>query len=123
MDSLCIFKLSHNKFYVDKIDKDILVEMTELYSINFLYNIWEQLHNPDINFNKKNYLERKNIKWLNTYFFVGIHKIRDFKESDDLDIITLKYMKKHGIENVRGGNFQKEIFNEKDLQFIKNIID
>ena len=32
-------------------------------------------------------------------------------------------MKEYGIENVRGGNFQKEIFNEEELQFIKNIIE
>ena len=59
MDSLCIFELSQNKFYVDKIDKDTLAEMIELSSINFLYNIWDQLHNPNINLNKKNYLEKK----------------------------------------------------------------
>ena len=123
MDSLCIFELSQNKFYVDKIDKDTLAEMIELSSINFLYNIWDQLHNPNINLNKKNYLEKKNTKWLNKYFFVCIHKIRDFKESDDLDVVTLKCMKEYGIENVRGGNFQKEIFNEEELQFIKNIIE
>ena len=123
MDSLCVFKLSQNKYYVDKIDKNTLSNFIELSSINILYNIWEQLHNPDINLNKKNYLELKNANWLNKYFFVGIQELHDFKESDDLDILTLKYMKKYGIENVRGGNFQKEIFNEIELLFIKNIIE
>jgi hypothetical protein len=72
--------------------------------------------------NKKNYLELKNINWLNSYYFVGIDKLRDFKESDNLDIITLKYMKKYGIENVRGGIFQNEILNEKELEFITKCI-
>lgn len=123
MDSLCVFKLSQNKYYIDKINKSVIPDIIEISSINILYNIWEQLHNPNINLNKKNYLELKNIKWLNTYYFLGIEELRDFKESDDLDIITLKYMKKYGIENVRGGNFQKNIFNETELQFIKNIIE
>jgi len=122
MDSLCVFKLSQNKYYVDKIEQSVLPGIIELSSINLLYNIWEQLHNPDINLNKKNYLELKNINWLNSYYFVGIDKLRDFKESDNLDIITLKYMKKYGIENVRGGIFQNEILNEKELEFITKCI-
>jgi len=122
MDSLCVFKLSQNKYYVDKIEEPVLPSIIELSSINLLYNIWEQLHNPDINLNKKNYLELKNINWLNSYYFVGIDKLRDFKESDNLDIITLKYMKKYGIENVRGGIFQNEILNEKELEFITKCI-
>ena len=123
MDSLCVFKLSQNKYYVDKIDKDTLSNFIELSSINILYNIWEQLHNPNINLNKKNYLELKNIKWLNTYYFIGIEELRNFKESDDLDIITLKYMRKYGLDNVRGGSFQNDIFDEKELKFLKSIIE
>ena len=123
MDSLCVFKLSQNKYYVDKIDKDTLSNFIELSSINILYNIWEQLHNPDIKLNKKNYLELKNTKWLNTYYFVSIQELHDFKESDDLDIITLKYMKKYGIENVRGGIFQNDSFIEEDMILLKNIIE
>ena len=122
MDSLCVFKLSQNKYYVDKIEQSVLSGIIELSSINLLYNIWEQLHNPDINLNKKNYLELKNINWLNSYYFVGIDKLRDYKKSDDLNIITLKYMKKYGIENVRGGIFQNEILNEKELEFITKCI-
>ena len=122
MDSLCVFKLSQNKYYVDKIEQSVLPGIIELSSINLLYNIWEQLHNPDINLNKKNYLELKNINWLNSYYFVGIDKLRDYKKSDDLNIITLKYMKKYGIENVRGGIFQNEILNEKELEFITKCI-
>ena len=122
MDSLCVFKLSQNKYYVDKINKSVIPDIIELSSINIIYNIWEQLHNPDINLNKKNYLELKNIKWLNKYYFVGIDKIQDFNESDDLNIITLKYMKKYGTENVRGGMFQNEILNETELEFVKIVI-
>jgi len=117
-----VFKLSQNKYYIDKIDKDTLSSFIELSSINILYNVWEQLHNPDINLNKKNYLEQKNTKWLNTYFFVGIQELHDFKESDDLDILTLKYMKKYGIENVRGGIFQNEIFNEIELKLLNKFV-
>jgi len=117
-----VFKLSQNKYYIDKIDKDTLSSFIELSSINILYNVWEQLHNPDINLNKKNYLELKNTKWLNTYFFVSIQELHDFKESDDLDILTLKYMKKYGIENVRGGIFQNEIFNEIELKLLNKFV-
>jgi hypothetical protein len=123
MDSLCVFKLSQNKYYVDKISKSVIPDIIEISSINILYNIWEQLHNPDINLNKKNYLELKNIKWLNTYYFLGVEELRDFKESDDLDIITLNYMKKYGLDNVRGGSFQNDIFDEKELKFLKTIIE
>jgi hypothetical protein len=123
MDSLCVFKLSQNKYYVDKINKSVIPDIIEISSINILYNIWEQLHNPNINLNKKNYLELKNIKWLNTYYFLGIEELRNFKESDDLDIITLKYMRKYGLDNVRGGSFQNDIFDEKELKFLKTIIE
>ena len=44
-------------------------------------------------------------KWTFLHQPLNIHETRELKSDDDEDLVTLEYMKQHGIYNVRGGGF------------------
>jgi len=44
-------------------------------------------------------------KWTFLHQPLSIHETRELKSDDDEDLVTLEYMKQHGIYNVRGGTF------------------
>ena len=53
--------------------------------------------------------------WTNTYKLLNIIELL---ESTDIDDVTLKYMKKYGIENVRGGSWQQMKLSEDQIKEI-----
>ena len=61
----------------------------------------------------------KSPKWIKKYTPKKLISIYKFTENnDDVNILTLKYMKKYGIENVRGGCFSSINLSKYDLYTI-----
>ena len=44
-------------------------------------------------------------KWTFLHQPLNIYETRELKSDDDEDLVTLEYMKQHGIYNVRGGTY------------------
>lgn len=89
------FLLNDNKYYIEKTkNKNLKIE------------------NFDLN---------KTI-WIQKYKLIKILEIFDKCDEYDEDKITLKYMGKYGIDNVRGGSFCQENLSEQDKMFINKMI-
>ena len=94
--NIYIIKCANNKYYVGK------------------------SQNPE-----KRFLEHINGEgstWTSKYEPKKIVKIIPNASPFDEDRYVKEYMNKYGIENVRGGNFQKDFFNEIELEFINKLI-
>ena len=91
-----ILKLKDNKYYIGKTD------------------------NPK--FRLDNHFKASGSSWTTKYKPIQI--IGLFPDCDDFDEdkYTLKYMKKYGIENVRGGSFCKDTLSSETLLTIKKMI-
>ena len=61
-------------------------------------------------------------KWTYLHLPINIHEIREMKTEYDEDNITLKYMKKYGIYNVRGGQFCALEFKPQNIRDIKQCL-
>ena len=61
--------------------------------------------------------------WTKKYKPITIHEIRPDCDDGDEDKITLEYMKKYGIDNVRGGPRCKIDMDIALIQFIQDIIN
>lgn len=91
-----VLKLRSNKYYVGKTD------------------------NP--NFRLNNHFDSNGSEWTKKYVPISVHELRPDCSSSDETTITKEYMKKYGIDNVRGGPWcQIDISEHKSS--IKHIID
>ena len=63
-----------------------------------------------------------NLRWLLQYKPVAVIEVMHSLDTWDEDKITLKYMDKHGIENVRGGSFNSIILSSEELFTIRAMI-
>ena len=89
-------KLQNNKFYIGKTD------------------------NPNIRL--ENHFNDSGSAWTKKYNPISIHQvIPDCKEHDE-QRITQEYMKKYGIDNVRGGPWCEIKLKVDEIQFIKKLI-
>lgn len=64
----------------------------------------------------------QNHKWLLNYKPIQIQEIIHSLDAWDEDKITLKYMDKYGIDNVRGGSFNSIILKHEELTTIRTMI-
>ncbi len=89
-------KLQNNKFYIGKTD------------------------NP--NFRLENHFNDSGSAWTKKYNPISIHQvIPDCKDHDE-QRITQEYMKKYGIDNVRGGPWCGVKLDSDEIRFIKKLI-
>lgn len=73
--------------------------------------------------NKDNYhLKLQNILWIRKYNPVKVIKIIKNSLNEDLDKYTIKYMKKFGIMNVRGGSFSAITLQNDEKEFLYKMI-
>jgi hypothetical protein len=70
----------------------------------------------------KELAKKHNLRWLINYKPFRIHEIIHSLDTWDEDKITLKYMDKYGIDNVRGGSFNSIILADEELATIRNMI-
>jgi len=95
MSLLYVLKLESNKFYIGKTN-NIKKRFTEHFNgINCSYTT---IYKP--------------LQVLET------HKYYDFGE----DMLTLKYMKRYGINNVRGGSYSSPNLPEEEIRLINKMI-
>ena len=70
----------------------------------------------------KNHFAEGGSSWTKKYSPISIHKIESDCDDEDEDKTTLQYMKKFGIENVRGGSFCKIKLDEPEIRVINQMI-
>lgn len=67
---------------------------------------------PDIRLNK--HFKKAGSCWTRKYSPVSVLEVFEEKHELDEDFCTIRYMKKYGIENVRGGSFCRLILAEEE---------
>jgi hypothetical protein len=96
MGAICVFSLMDNKYFIIRIDNSNLK-----YINNFLFV--EDRHELN-NFLPEDVL---NNEWLTKYKIIQLDLIQDSKNQSDEELFVKRYMRKYGINNVRGGNNAK----------------
>jgi hypothetical protein len=96
MGAICVFSLIDNKYFIIRIDNSNLK-----YINNFLFV--EDRHELN-NFLPEDVL---NNEWLTKYKIIQLDLIQDSKNQSDEEFFVKRYMRKYGINNVRGGNNAK----------------
>lgn len=94
--SIYVLKLKHNKYYIGK-------------SIN-------------VNKRIKQHFKGKGSTWTKLYKPIEIFEIRRNCDDFDEEKITLQYMKKYGINNVRGGSYARIKLDQYELNQVVRII-
>ena len=92
-----VLKLTSNKYYVGKTT------------------------NPS--FRLKDHFTENGSSWTKIFKPIKLHELRSDCDSFDEDKITLQYMKKHGIDNVRGGSFCQYKLSKNSKETINNMIN
>ena len=77
-------------------------------------------NNPDFRFQK--HFNYNGSEYTKKYNPINLFELISNQDDFDEDKITLKYMKKHGIENVRGGRYCKLILDDDDIKNINKSI-
>lgn len=91
-----ILKLRNNKYYIGK------------------------TQNPT--FRLEDHFENNGSTWTKINKPILVHEIKPDCDNEDEDKITIQYMKKYGINNVRGGSFCKNKLDEASVSTIKRMI-
>lgn len=78
--------------------------------------------NPRFSIKDCNNINHKGIQWINYYKPRYLVEILRSNDTWDEDKITLKYMDKYGIENVRGGAFSTYVLSSDQIQTIQYMI-
>ena len=97
MVSIYILKLQTNKYYIGK------------------------SHNTKIRIN--DHISENGADWTKKYLPIKILKIINDCDDFDEDKYTLKYMKKYGIDNVRGGSFCQLNLSEGCIKLLNRMIN
>ena len=92
-----VLKLTSNKYYVGKTT------------------------NPS--FRLKDHFTKNGSSWTKIFKPIKLHELRPDCDSFDEDKITLQYMKKHGIDNVRGGSFCQYKLTKTSKETINRMIN
>jgi len=109
MAVICIFKQKEEKYFVLRFEGERLKKIN-----NFVFETdSHELHE----FLPKDVLENE---WIKRYPIVRIELIEYSKDESDEDEITIKLMKKHGINNVRGGSYNNIVLSNDIINQIKN---
>ena len=92
MGAICVFSLMEGKYFIIRIDNSNLK-----YINNFLFI--EDKHELN-NFLPEEVL---NNEWLAKYKIIQLQLIENSRNQSDEDLYIKRYMRKYGIDNVRGG--------------------
>jgi hypothetical protein len=103
MGAICVFRLMDNKYFIIRIDNSNLK-----YINNFLF--------VEDNHELNNFLPEGvlNNEWLTKYKIIQLDLIEDSKNQSDEILFIKRYMRKYGIDNVRGG-YEAKIKLEDDF--------
>lgn len=104
MAVICIFKLKNNKYFVLRMHGDNLKKIN-----NFVF---EHDSHELKEFLSENVLESD---WIKKNPIISLELIEYSPNESDEDIYTKKLMLKHGINNVRGGNYTDSQLSELKL--------
>ena len=121
METLCIFKLREDKYFIHKVKNDDLEEILDMIACDLLMNDWDKLHNPSFDF-KKNYFEKLNLEWTNTYKLVSIEKMENLTNKNMFNKKIIEYIRKYGFDNVRSNLFSNIELTKDDFKTIYSII-
>ena len=91
-----VLKLEKNKYYIGK------------------------TQNPT--FRLEDHFENNGSSWTKINKPILVHEIKPDCDNEDEDKITIQYMKKYGIDNVRGGSFCKNKLDEASVSTIQRMI-
>lgn len=96
MLSVYILKLENNKYYIGK-------------TTNIEQRIIQHRRN-------------EGSRWTQIHKMIGIIKKFDNCDNEDEDKYVLQYMKKYGIDNVRGGSFSEVFLSKEKRRVLENMI-
>ena len=96
MVSIYVLKLKNNKYYVGK-------------TTNPTYRLTD-------------HFSEGGSAWTKQYKPITVHELRPDCSDSDEQIVTQEYMKKYGIENVRGGPWCQVSLSDETIQSIQHII-
>ena len=68
----------------------------------------------------KGHRDGKRCNWTKKYNAIKLLKTMTVQDDDEVTEITIQWMKKKGIQNVRGGDFDKFRLTEQDIERIKD---
>ena len=91
-----VLQLEKRKYYIEKSAKPIT-------------SIYEHVH-------------MEGTEWTKKYKSIRIVELIQNSDNIDEDEFTIKYMKKYGIDNVRGGHFKNIILRKSDINYINSYI-
>lgn len=77
----------------------------------------------NINFTLEEYINHNETEWTKQYNPIELTElISNVNSRDKLDKVTIRFMKKYGIENVRGGNFNEIKLHDEVIIKLENMI-
>jgi hypothetical protein len=103
MTYVYVLLLTDNKYYVGKTD-----DVNKIYNIHFTKSA-DGIHTP------------KSSLWTGIYRPITIEVI--YENTDDDTKVTLQYMDKKGIDNVRGGCFSEIYLSKEKKDFINQLLN
>ena len=95
--------------------------MTYIYVLKLQSNKYYVGKTEDPNFRLETHFSSGGAAWTKKYKPISIHELRPDCESKDETNITQEYMKKYGIDNVRGGPWCKISLTQPEKDMISQI--
>ena len=111
MAVICIFKQRKEKYFVLRMNGDNLKKINNFVFENDSHELNEFLP-EDILQNE----------WIKTYPIISIELINYSEKESDKDEVTIKLMKKHGINNVRGGSYSNLELGNDTIDQLQNLL-
>ena len=79
--------------------------MDVIYVLRLRNDKWYIGRTSNVERRYEQHLKGEGSKWTFLHQPLNIHETRELKSDDDEDLVTLEYMERFGIYNVRGGRF------------------
>ena len=97
--------------------------MVYIYALKLKYNKYYVGKTENPKFRLDSHFNSNGSSWTKKYNPIQVVELVPNCDNFDEDKYTLKYMKKYGIYNVRGGSFCKEHLSKENVTMIKKMIN